>query len=436
MNGAPKFALAAAAAIITSASQQSPQTVFDQVAIVGVHLIDAGRSAVVRDQTVLVKADQIQWIGPVSEARVPKEARIIDGAGLFLAPGLVDMHVHVSETDLQLFVPNGVTTIREMNGSARHLVWRDRVAREAGTTWPTLIVAGTLLAGSQQGYRHLIVNGPAAAAAVVRQQAYDGYDFIKVYDGLSPDTFDAILEQARRRSIPVVGHIPDAVGLDRVLASGQKAIEHANGIMQRVTTQLPDKAAIAPTVAKIRQSQIWIEPTQAVIEVLMSRGTPVIETLLTRPEMAYVDSSTRQWWASLRKLSDDPIAEQLAWTRQFVRELVEAGVPILVGTDTPNPFMVPGFSIHDELDALVRAGMSRDAVLRAATAGAAEFMGQGDKFGTIKVGARADLVLLDGNPLVDLSFLRRPRAVVLRGKWHDGTALRRMLEAARRTTHE
>jgi len=435
----PRLALAlgvgVAPLLLPGSSPEAPV-----VAIVDANLVTMDQPGVTADQTVLVHGGRITWIGPAARAVIPRGAQRIDARGLYLVPGLVDMHVHCDSTDMPLFIANGVTTIREMNGSARHLVWRDRVARDPSLPLPSLYVASTLLAGTPLQWRHLLVTTPAEGAAAAREAIYDGYDFIKVYSGLTRETYDTIVAIAHRAGVPVVGHIARDVGLEHALESGQVDIAHVEQIMDAVAGHDPDTAAIAPAVAAIRQAGAWVEPTLAVMEVLMQQGTPWFDSLYSRPEMRYVDAGTLGWWRSLRRPSRDGRAggsvigaNRLAWMRLLTRRLYDAGVPLLVGTDEPNPLMVPGFSLHDEMEALVRVGIPPADVLRAATRGAATFVSRADVFGTIKVGARADLVLVNGDPLSDLARLRHPQAVMLRGRWYDAAGLRRMLEEAGRT---
>jgi hypothetical protein len=218
-----------------------------------------------------------------------------------------------------------------------------------------------------------------------------------------------------------------------VLASGQRSLEHIDQILARVTSHPPAVDAIGPAVANIaRYTRTWVEPTLAVEKFLAMPMSPWSDTLFASPALAYEDEATLGWWRSLRqRVPDDATrARQAAyfeWKRRFVAELHSSGVRLLVDR-TLNPGMVPGFALVEELMVLTESGLNRAEVLRAATRGAAEFMRTPMDFGSIQPGARADLVLLAGNPLFDLHVLRRPEGVMVRGRWLDRAALDDLLK--------
>lgn len=431
---ATTFVVAAALAVAAVPGNSSPQT--RPLALERVALVPMDRERVEPDRTVLVADGRITWIGPSVDASIPDDAVRIDGRGKFLTPGLVDVHVHITAEDLPLFVASGVTTIREMNGSAGHLALRDDVT-SGRRTGPAMLVASTLMAGVEQPWRHLLIENAAQAVSAVRLAAAEGYDLIKVYDGLGSEAYGSLMAEAARAGMPVGGHIPEAVGLDAVLASGQREIAHVEQIARAVTSHDPDPAVIDETARRLAERGVWVVPTLAVIQRLTLQSTPEVQALLDAPEMAYVDSSTYGWWNSLRRAGGPaaprPMATRIAaFYDALVAAMDRSGVPMAVGTDTPNPFTVPGFSVADEVIALERAGLTRFAALSAATRRAAELLGGAGEFGTIAAGRRADLVLLDANPLDDLDALRTPAGVVLRGVWLPRTALDDLLTAARK----
>ncbi len=405
------------------------------VAITNVDVLTMADEAILEDQTVLVLDGRIAWIGSSTKARFSANARTIDGEGSVLVPGLADMHTHVELADLPLFLANGVTTIREMNGSEEHLVWRDDI-RSGRRTGPTMHVSGTLIAGQEIPWRHVVASSPEEAVRLVRQQVAAGFEFIKAYDGLSRETYDALVAEASRNDIPVVGHIPRDVGLAHVVEARQQSIEHVEQIMYSVVGHEPDESRIPEAVATIKRGGTWVTPTLAVIEGLFTRSSPWFASLYERDEMKYVSAGTRGWWESLRPGPFDvaavwkPVSPGVSFLSTLVQSLHASGVRMLAGSDTPNPMMVPGFSLHDELDALGRAGLSPYEVLKTATVHPAEFLDLDGEFGTIVVGARADLVLVQDNPLFDLSVLRRPAAVMVRGQWLDRGELDAMLAEA------
>ena len=400
-----------------------------------VSILPMDSQRVLPNQTVVVKKGKISTIDDVKNVTIPSNAVVIDGSGKYLLPGLADMHVHTDPSDFPLFLANGITTVREMNGSANHLKWREQLA-SGKLLGPRLFVASTMIAGDKQRYRHVLVTSPEQAAKVVREFAEQKYDFIKVYDGISRAVYDQIVQTARAEKIPVVGHIPSAVGLEHVLESGQKSIEHTEqieyataGFDSPLSSEQSDAVA-----AQIARANAWITPTLAAQEVLCRQGTAWFNSLFDRPEMKFVDSSTLSWWSSLKR---DPgsakSGEHDMGSRFFssqanlVKSLNDRHALILAGTDTPNPLLVPGFSLHDELRNLHEAGLTPFEALQTATTNPAKFLGLLEETGTVDTGKRADLVLVDGNPLQDLATLRAPEGVMLGGIWLPRSELNELL---------
>ena len=415
------FVLAAAA---QSQNPSRPAVAFERVAVV---VADSGTIRL--EQTVLVQGDRIVAVGPASSIAIPAGAIRIDGQGRYLLPGLVDLHVHVSARDFPLFLVNGVTTVREMNGSPAHLAWRDSL-RRGEMTGPSLVVTSPLLAGVPQRYRHEVAASAADAIGAVKRVASLGYDAIKVYDGLSLEAYQALATEARTAGLPLTGHVPNAVGLAR-LSDLQRSVEHTQEILRGLDAHAADSAGIAAAVGRLRGRGISVTPTLAVFERLALSASLEVQALFQRPEMVYVDSSVAAWWASFRRSAPSrPSARALALAeahRRVVRELIAQEIPILVGTDTPNPFMVPGYSVHDELDALRQVGLLPSVLIRMATVDAARFLEAEAEFGRVAPRLRADLVLVEGNPLEELSILRRPAGVMVRGRWYTQAQLKGML---------
>lgn len=379
---------------------------------------------------VVVRGHAIAWLGPDAEVRVPAGAREIQAAGRYLMPGLIDMHAHVAGSYLPLFIANGVTTVREMNGSPRRLELRERV-RQGQLAGPRLIVGSPLLTARAWPVGHLILPDADSANAAAPTLAHAGYDFLKIYDGLSVPTYDALITFARHRRMRVTGHIPSAVGLDGVLAAGQD-IEHVEKIVWATVGHEPDTAAIPDIVRRIRAAGVSVTPTLHAQKVLNSQGSREFDALFDRAENALVDSATLAWWMSLRRpgvvRSQDPQsrgARLYAFQEALVRQLFTAGVPLLFGTDTPNPLLVPGFSMHDEVGAWTAAGIPTHAVLRSATAISGAWLGISG-LGTIAAGAPADLLLLRDNPLTSPRALRSPDLVLAGGRLYDRKQLERL----------
>jgi imidazolonepropionase-like amidohydrolase len=372
-------------------------------------------------QTVVVAGERIVAVGPVEEIPVPAQATRIHGRGAYLLPGLADMHVHLGEDVAPvLFLANGVTTVRNMWGGASHLKLRDRIAR-AELLGPTVITSGPILDGAPSRYT-VVATADEATRAVAAQHA-DGYDFVKVYNNLEPVAYDAILAAAARYGMPVAGHVPRPVGLPRVLASGQRSIEHLRGYVSPTGRgNLPDEDAVPGLAALTRDAGVWNCPTL----VLREHQVPEqVERLNTCPEARFLPPRLlARWRASWAE--DRTRASAADWARmreanrrrqQLVKAFHDTGARLLLGTDAPNPGVLPGFAVHDELRQFVEAGLTPYAALRAGTADAAEFLGAAGEFGVVATGARADLLLLEGNPLADLRHAARPLGVMVGGRW-------------------
>lgn len=431
----------------------------DAVAFVGVHVVPMTREgAVLTDRTVIVREGRIAAVGPRRDVEVPRGALTIGGAGRYLVPGLADLHVHLEYFDdpevLALFLANGVTTVRSMDGRPFLLEWRKGIAA-GDLLGPTIVTAGPLLDGDPPlRDDNTVVRNAAEARAAVGEQAALGYDFIKVYTNLSAEAHEAVLAAAKERGLPVAGHIPRALDLDRLLASGQASLEHLDGYdgaieadgsplrnrwhWSKLYLGMPaDPEKIRAAARRTASSGVWNVPTLAVKDKIASQDEMV--RWLDRPEMRYLPQAREAWdprtWdpqrARLLRNLDAEDRETLARGRAnrlaLVRALHEAGAGLLAGTDTPNPFVLPGFAIHEELRAFVDAGLTPAQALAAATREPARFLKTND-FGTVEPGKRADLLLLDANPLEDVGNLERRIGVMVRGRWLPEAELRGMLE--------
>ena len=433
----PVIALMLAAAC--SASDSAPETTAGAVvpaaaqrvtAFLGVDVIPMDREEVLRNQTVLVRGDRIVAVGPHSSVRVPPEARRIDGTGHYLVPGLVDMHVHLSrpeqQGDFALYLGNGVTTIRILNAAPIPgvLEWREEVERGERIA-PTIVTSGPTV-------RELADS--AAAEDAVRNHLVAGYDAIKVYSGVAADPYRVLARRAAEVGLPVVGHVPVAVGVETAVRSGQRTLEHAEDLLQRHFRMQMDPASLPALVRILKESGACVTPTLVVFGYVVRHAEqfPELEELMARPELRFVDSARLAAWSPGRnpyvqrweqRADEVPVyarefAEQWRFMHQIVAALDSAGVPILAGSDANIPFTLPGFSLHEELQLLVgRAGLTPFEALRAATATPAECMGVEGEVGAIRPGQRADLLLLTGNPLDDISNLQRRVGVMARGRW-------------------
>jgi imidazolonepropionase-like amidohydrolase len=356
-------------------------------------------------QTVVVDGDRIVSVGH----DVPAGATIIQAAGKYLVPGLADMHVHLPETQadidrvLDLSLACGVTTIRGMQGKPSHLEARRRV-RNA----PDLVLAGPPVTEALT---------PEQARTLVRDQKAAGYDLIKILGGIDRSAYDAIVDEARTQHIPVVGHVPAEIGLAAALAAKQRTIEHVQGYARDDDAQLADQ--IRATLA----AGVWNCPTLDFYNVVLGPRDHLAE----RNGVAdYASAGERK---ELSAPSPDAEAK-LAKVNHIVAALAAGGAPLLVGSDTPDNFAVPGFAYLEEMRALVRAGLTPAAVLRAATENAAASLDRPHD-GKIAPGARADLVLLDRDPLATVDNLAHPAGVMVRGHWLARADLDALLAAHR-----
>ena len=441
-NFLKRLALVAIGVVATTSS------VADTTVIVNVNIVPMTSEVVVREQSVVVVDGRISRIGHVDTVPVPKGAAIIDGTDRFLMPGLAEMHAHVTSTEpdqvdrlATLFIANGITTIRGMLGRASHLVLREQLA-SGDVFGPRLITSGPSLNGRS-------VSGAADAARQVREQKAAGYDFIKVHPGLDSAEFDALASTANEIGMPYAGHVPVAAGVATALQNNMATIDHLDGYFAALLPAAShgsggfggffdvmladdlDVEKISQIVAATRDSATWNVPTQVLIEQLID-ATPLAE-LSNRPEARYVSAATVEKWvaakeAQLNERGFSPATAALAikLRRRLILELHQAGAGLLLGSDAPQTFNVPGYSTHRELDALVAAGLSPYEALRTGTAAVATFLGSNG--GVIAEGKDADLILLDANPLDDIKNSNRIHGVMLRGRWHSATGLNARLE--------
>lgn len=420
----------------------------ETTAFVNVNVVPMSTEKVLLAQTVLVQDGIISRIGNVDEIRIPEGARAVDGTDRFLLPGLAEMHAHVSDAAssdldryLSLFVANGITTVRGMLGRPSHLQLRQQLA-SGDVFGPRLITSGPSLNGRS-------VEGAPDARRQVQEQAAAGYDFIKVHPGLSSAEFDALAETANALGMPFAGHVPVAAGLMHVLELDMATIDHLDGYFAALLpaashgsggyggffdVMLADELntdrliEIARATAK---AGTWNVPTQVLVELRVDE-TPVSE-LRNRPEMRYMPEATVQRWADtkMETLLESDFNPELAalgieLRRKLILELHRAGAGLLLGSDSPQVFNVPGFATHRELDALVAAGLTPFEALRTGTVAVDEFLGSNT--GIVAVGREADLVLVDANPLVDIHNSRRIHGVMVRGQWHSAASLASRLE--------
>lgn len=451
------FAVLANCIFAQDVSRKSITANNNVLAFVNVNVVPMDSERVVQNQTVIVRDGRIAAIGAAKRVRVPQGAVKIDGRGQYLMPGLADMHVHLEyfdrEAQLLLFLANGVTTVRNMDGRANILEWRKRIAA-GNLLGPTIFTAGAILEGKPP-FRNdnRVVETPAEAVAEVVKQKQEGYDFIKVYHTLDRETYEAIVGTAKKHGLSVAGHVPRSVGLQGALAANQKSIEHFDGFIDEIEADdsplknqrswlkryfavKVDDAKIRSIVGATRLAKVWNVPT-LVEKRLSALSADELQTRLRQPELKYLPPETAEFWSASNKritgrMSADDFArltEGEKTRNRLVKLLHDGGARLLVGTDTPNAFVVPGFSVVEELQNFVESGLTPYQAIKAATKDAAEFLGASNEFGIISVGMRADLILVEGNPLESVANLKRRAGVMVRGRWLTTSDLQKQLDA-------
>lgn len=407
-----------------------------RMAFVGVNVIPMDSERILENHTVLIEGDRIVSLGPAAEITVPAGAVEIDGTGKYLLPGLAEMHGHIPppnqpeafiESVLFLYVANGVTTVRGMQGANGQLELRNRAAR-GDLVSPTLYLAGPSFSGDS-------VRSPEEAIERVRRQKAEGWDLLKVHGGLSVPTYDAMATTAKEVGIRFGGHVPADVGLIHAIEMGQETFDHLDGYIQHLQGDRGpvNEAQLADIVRRTRDAGAWVVPTMALWETLT--GTASLETLVNLPELRYMPPAQVEQWTTLHRNRisaegfDPETAEQIIANRmRILRALHDGGVPVLLGTDAPQQFSVPGFSIHREVRVMEDAGMSRYDILHSGTAAIGRYFRGQDMLGTVAPGQRADLLLLNANPLEDLAALENRAGVMVRGRWLSEDRIRERLE--------
>jgi imidazolonepropionase-like amidohydrolase len=423
----------------------STESAADATAFVHVNVVPMDRERVLQDQTVIVEGGKISAIG--SRLAVPTHARVIDGhKTAYLSPGLADMHTH-SETpeDLAVYLANGVTTVLHMGGAHTGFVDNMVPAINRGAMPGPNIYTSFKVDGSPN-FNAFVIKTPAEARAIVGLAKTNGYDFIKVYVGLSPETFSALAEEGRRLGLPLVGHGAYAVRLEQQLAQGQVLIAHAEEFFYTFFTPAgveetdtpPDPRSIASAVALAKKYNAAVTAdiaTYAAIAHQIGRRE-FVPAHLARPESAFLSPNDRRAWQTSFYLHKTAKLEpKLAFLRTLVKSMADANVELVTGTDAPTvPGIWPGFSVHDNLDELEASGLTRFQSLSAATRAPGTFIRRskgGDAFGIVAPGARADLILSKDNPLATLSTLRTPMGVMVKGKWRDAAELKALSDTVR-----
>ena len=434
-------------------------------AITDVTVVPMTGDTTLRGATVVVRDGRITEVGATRNVKVPSGARRVDGRGKYLIPGLADMHTHlyadgdipdsVGKYELGVMVANGVTATRLMIGTPEHFMLRREV--EAGTiAGPQLWIASPQFTGKED-VNSRVVTTPEDARAAVKEMTERGYDFIKLTLFITPPVYDAIVDEAKRQRIPVVGHVDPEVGVARALQARQQ-IEHLDNYLESVLadsapmkTSVSDRGLFRP---KYWESLDWIDdrkveriagetaragiftcPTLMVFKTAFALGQS-LEEIRARPDWAIMPAELRKLYLGAREkywsqaASEERRMRYVEVRNRLVKAIADSGGKIMAGSDTPEWFFGYGWTIHREMESLVAAGLTPYQALAAATRNPAEFLRSSKEWGTIEQGKRADLLLLEANPLEDIRNTARIEAVSVGGRWLDRAERERLIGEA------
>ncbi len=430
-------------------------------------MIDVVSGRALPNQTVVISGNRINKIG--KSIVIPAKAHMINGKGKFLLPGLWDMHVHTGDPSyLDMFIANGVTGVRDMGGNAadantgcesispRILIsWRLQIlaGRRVG---PRMLISGPAV--SNTGWRtSLNVSTPDAARKAIRTLKTLGVDFVKVYEKIPIDAYRTLLGEAKKHGFPVAGHVPaDTVSLLEAANAGQRSIEHIRDPLLMCFTDNRDELLTflkeddwpqddaqwgvkqfeqCPSVQRaFRKNRTWLVPTLTVEKAKVAVEDPLFVADPRRDLLPSIVRSGFGKYVAKKKAQSDAErkSEHLWWRTQqlLVARMHSEGIGILAGTDSACEGGLPGFSLHDELALLVASGLKPIEALRTATINPARYLRRQNELGTVQAGKLADLVLLDGNPLQDITNSKKIHAVFANGRYLSSESLRSLLRPA------
>lgn len=426
----------------------SPLAAQDQVTVfTNVTVLPMDTERTLANQTVIVRGQRIAELGPADRVKPPAGARVIDGRGKFLMPGLAEMHAHIppgqAATDanitkvLAYYALNGVTFVRGMLGDPKHLPYREQ-ANRGEILSPSILTTGPSLNGNS------IPTVESAIKAVTDQKAA-GYDLMKIHPGIRREVYDSMAATARRLGIRFAGHVPLDVGITRALDLGQWTVDHVDGYIEGLApagaesqffgfnlVAQADLSKLPALVAATKKAGAWIVPTQSLFESMLGGST--VDQLTAMPELKYWPAATVDQWkqatANTRQqlgVTVESARKYIELRRTIMQALYKGGVPFLLGSDAPQWWNVPGFSILRELQAMAKAGFTPWQILESGTKNVAKYVNQESEFGTVAAGKRADLVLLNANPLIDVGNWNQRAGVMVRGKYYDAAEIERRL---------
>ncbi len=417
------------------------------VAFTGVNVVTMDDDGWLETQTVIVRDGLVAAIGPVDEIAVPSEGVLIDGKGRYLMPGLADMHVHLRHPDEYInYLAHGVTTVMSLGAPTNRSAWirddRDEI-RKGETLGPNIITTARILDGDPPtggGSTLRSLAGAEAARAAVAELDEAGFDFVKIYNNVSREVFDAIVEEAAARGLPIVGHIPRNIDPAHSLGHGINIVAHSEEFFftvfqgPRSTRDIdksyrPDLSLIPGLVQVLQDAAVFVTPNLS-FSFSIQLMWDDLENVWSDPEMAYLAPATERDWRRGNLNRRDHVDNfvfrdnlKYGLTQELTRRFQAAGIPLLLGTDAAVEALFPGESAHRELRELVKAGLTNHDALEIATRNAGDFAGEhlrtSERFGRVAVGYRADLLLIDGNPIEDIRNVERISGVMVRGNWLD-----------------
>jgi len=425
-----------------------------------VNIVDVLNGVIIENRQVVIDSGKIKSITEVIEN---KEAftRAIDGKGKYLMPGLAEMHAHIPppstsaervEDVLFLYLSNGITTIRGMLGDPAHLVLREKAANGEILS-PRIFTSSPSLNGNS-------VTTKEEAIEKVTAYQNEGYDFLKIHPGIQREVFDQVVTTANEVGIRFAGHVPVDVGIRHALNSKYASIDHVDGFLEGLVpesenvdptqngffgfafTPLADTSRIDSLVTLAKQNEVWIVSTQSLFERWFA---PIsANELLKQHEMKYMPASTLSNWKERKEQSTSPDSgfNEGQWRKfdsirkQLIFALNQRGHGMLLGSDAPQLFNVPGFSIHHEIDGMSRAGMTNLEIIQSGTVNPAKYFEMENIFGQVKEGMDADLFLVDTNPLEDLKALQRVSGIMVGGKWLSKAKIDQKLEEIAKTASQ
>jgi imidazolonepropionase-like amidohydrolase len=423
-------------------------------AITDVTIIDVENGIAVPGRTVIVVGDRIDKIGVQGKVQIPRQAVKVEGQGLYLIPGLVDAHVHYVDAPVfgRLMIANGVLLVRDMGNPNDYILPLRDELNKGEILGPEMIATGAIL----DGFPPLIpsislgIKTPDEGRAAVRQQAEAGVDMIKVYSRLDRDVFLAIIDEADKYGLKVVGHIPESIYLEDAVAAGLQSSEHFMGFEKVIANLLgePVKLIFVGSASEAgyfqRLDEVNPSDLQGVYQRIEASGMTICPTVITFkiltnidlfksgtfPQNQFISKSVLDLWRSLwAPQTNLPDFIWQNWVK-MVAGLNNTGVPLMVGTDLMVPGIIPGYSVHEEMVIWQDAGIPAVDILRSATIVPAKFMGLGERLGSISEGKTASMVLVRADPLEDISNAQQIESVFLRGQYFSRADLDRLLNEA------